>query len=234
MLRGSSCVLDPFGGVGKIFLVSEWLPNLKIYATEIEPEWARANPNIIVANAKSLPYKDNFFDSICTSPTYGNRMADTLIDTYDRITYTSKLGRKLHKDNSGSMQWGKAYKDFHVAVWYECTRVLQEGGVFILNIKDHIRAGKVQHVTDWHIATLESIGYKVELHNKIDTPSMRFGENGEKRIEYESVIKLVLKSKSQLTKRAADVCPRCAGTGVRTPRKFTYDCRYCSGTGKRR
>ena len=36
------------------------------------------------------------------------------------------------------------------------------------------------------------------------------------------------------TRRAADVCPKCAGKGVRTPRKFCYQCKYCGGTGKRR
>lgn len=193
MLANSNCILDPFGGTGKVFLLNQWYPLAEIHAVEIEPEWAGMNQRTTLGNALELPWKDNYFDAICTSPTYGNRMADGLLDGYERITYTAKLGRKLSPGNSGGMQWGKEYKAFHVKAWNEATRVLKSGGVFVLNIKNHIRDGKEQHVTEWHIETLQEIGYEVVDHAKIRTPSMRFGQNGEKRIEHESVIKLVLK-----------------------------------------
>ena len=198
MLADSTCILDPFGGTGKVFLLNRWYPHAEIQATEIEPEWAAINPRTTLANALVLPWQDNYFDAVCTSPTYGNRMADELLDGYDRITYTAKLGRKLNADNSGSMQWGKEYRDFHTKAWQEATRVLRIGGVFVLNIKNHIRNGQEQFVTEWHIETILSLGYEVVEHLKINTPSMRFGQNSEKRIEYESVIKLSLKSKRPL------------------------------------
>jgi hypothetical protein len=87
------------------------------------------------------------------------------------------------------MQWGDAYREFHVKAWTEATRVLAPGGTFVLNIKNHIRAGKEQPVTEWHIETLLSLGYQLIEHEKINTPSMRYGQNAEKRIEYESVVK---------------------------------------------
>ena len=104
------------------------------------------------------------------------------------MTYASHLARKLHPDNSGAMQWGPKYRAFHVAAWTEARRVLQRGGAFVLNIKDHIRGGDVQPVTQWHIGTLEALGFRLVEHRHINTPSMRRGRNSELRVEYESVI----------------------------------------------
>jgi tRNA G10 N-methylase Trm11 len=208
MLKGYNKILDPFGGTGKVFLLNLWYPNAEIQAIEIEPEWAKINPRTTHGNALALPWKDNYFDAICTSPTYGNRMADVLLDGYDRITYTAKLGRKLDKDNSGSLQWGKTYRDFHERAYLEATRVLQVGGAFVLNMKNHIRAGEEQFVTAWHIRTLESLGYEVVENQEVRTPSMKFGQNSELRLEFENVVKLVLKAKT-LSNTA---CTRLGGT----------------------
>jgi hypothetical protein len=51
------------------------------------------------------------------------------------------LGRPLTPGNSGALQWGEEYRALHVAVWTECRRVLKPGGIFVLNVKDHIRGG---------------------------------------------------------------------------------------------
>ena len=192
LAKGSKRILDPFAGTGKIFALQEMLPDAEIRAIEIEPEWAALDPRIEIGDALELPFPDNFFDAIITSPCYGNRMADTLLDGYKRITYTSCIGRKLHPHNAGSLQWGKKYRDFHWRAWEEAKRVLQNGGIFILNIKDHIRAGEQQMVTDWHIDALQALGFAVNNMLKIDTPSMGFGENREKRVPYEEIIKFTL------------------------------------------
>lgn len=193
-LRGSKRVLDPFGGTGKIFLLNRWLPDLQIEAVEIEPEWAALNPRTTLGNALALPWPDGYFDAICTSPTYGNRMADhhDARDDSPRNTYTHTLGRTLHPDNGGAMQWGDKYRDFHRKAWTEARRVLQPGGRFVLNIKDHIRGGVVQPVTKWHIDTLDDLGFREVWHRKIAAPSMGYGANGTVRVPYESVILLEL------------------------------------------
>jgi hypothetical protein len=191
MLKGRRRILDPFGGTGKVFLLEHWLPDAQIEAIELEPEFAAINPRTRVGNALYLPWGDGYFDAVCTSPTYGNRMADTTFSSSKGNTwqtYTCKIGRKLHPDNSGAMDWGDKYRILHVAAWTEARRVLQPGGVFVLNIKDHIRAGTVQPVTDWHIGTLQGLGFRLVEHRRINTPSMRHGRNGDKRVEYESVI----------------------------------------------
>ena len=188
MLKGRRRILDPFGGTGGAFELEKWLPGATVNCVELEPEWAACHPRTTLGSALALPWPDDYFDACCTSPVYGNRMSDTLLDGYSRITYTSKLGRKLHPDNAGALQWGDKYRAFHVAAWTEARRVLQPGGAFVLNIKDHIRSGAVVPVTAWHIDALTALGFRLLRHEQVPTPSMRYGANADKRVEYESVI----------------------------------------------
>lgn len=197
-LEGATRILDPFGGTGKIFALAELLPWwVQIEAVEIEPEWAALNPRTTLGNALALPWSDGYFSDIVTSPAYGNRMADCHVarDTSRRNTYTHAIGRKLHPDNSGAMQWGKQYREFHIRAWTEARRVLCPGGVFILNIKDHIRNGRTVAVTQWHIDALTILGFHLTEHVRVDCPGNRQGANGNARIDYESVIKFELRVK---------------------------------------
>lgn len=192
-LRGYPRILDPFGGVGGIFKLRAWLPNAQIEAVEIEPEWAAADSRITLGNALALPWPAASFDAICTSPAYGNRMADhhEARDDSTRYTYRHALGRPLSADNAGAMQWGNAYRDFHSLAWTEALRVLRTGGRFVLNCKNHFRRGRLQEVTEWHIAELERQGCAVvELHS-VACPGQRHGQNAHKRVTHETVAVLL-------------------------------------------
>lgn len=182
---GCRSVLDPFAGTGKIHL----LP-FDTVGVEIEPEWASMNEKTVCGDATSLPFGNESFDAVCTSPTYGNRMADNhnAKDSSRRLTYTHILGRKLHPNNSGKMQWGNRYRLFHQEAWSETKRVLRGQGIFILNISDHIRKGVVQPVTQFHIETITSMGFVLSEHIKVDTPRMKFGQNNAARVSHESVL----------------------------------------------
>jgi len=183
MLSGVKIVLDPFAGTGKITYLKHFMPETNFVAVELEPEWA----TMTVGNALRLPFADNTFDAVCTSPTYGNRMADGLRQSvldgkWTTHCYADKLGRRLSSGNSGAMQWGDTYRQFHIEAWRETARILQTGSMLILNIKDHIRDGKVQPVTEWHIGTIKDVGFELVEHIEVNTPSMRYGRNSEKRV----------------------------------------------------
>jgi SAM-dependent methyltransferase len=174
-------VLDPFGGTG---LIANLKPTGIQVSVELEREWAELTPEVaaaatVQANALHLPFADGSFDAIATSPCYGNRLADShdAKDGSVRRSYTHDLGRKLHEDNAGAMQWGDAYREFHVKAWTEAVRVLNTDGRFLLNIKDHIRNKQRQRVTDFHRDVLRMLGLKERHFRVIDAKHLRQGQN---------------------------------------------------------
>jgi SAM-dependent methyltransferase len=158
ILKLGATVLDPFAGTGGIHRLQDH--GYKTAGIEIETEWAALHPGTVVGSALDLPFGDDTFDAIVTSPTYGNRLADShnAADPELRRSYTHDLGHELNADNSGAMHWGDRYRRFHEEAWIEAVRVLAPSGVFLLNVKDHIRRGARQHVAGWHVTTLCRLG----------------------------------------------------------------------------
>jgi SAM-dependent methyltransferase len=181
VLAGYRWVLDPFAGTGLIHELQDH--GFDTIGIELEPEWAQMHSSTEIGDALSLHFDDEDFDAICTSPTYGNRMADAhdARDAATRRSYTHDLGRKLSPGNSGRLQWGEKYRAFHEEAWDEATRVLRPRGRFVLNIKDHIRNGKRQLVSGWHVTTLCSFGLTLLFHVEVEASSMKAGSNGELR-----------------------------------------------------
>lgn len=195
MIRDKKFIFDPLAGTGErlLELKEKYLPDTVFIGTEIEKEWADITPSIVINMDvfKYLRFTSLRFDGILTSPVFGNRMSDhhNAKDASKRNTYTHRLGRPLSENNSGKLHWGKdEYAQFHVYLWKECVRVLKQNGIFILNIKNHYKKGIIQNVTEWHEDILLSSGLKKVEHIKIETPSLKFGQNSELRIPYESII----------------------------------------------
>lgn len=187
--RASARVLDPFAGIGGVFGLRELGFQGDIVGVEIEPEWAANHPGIIVGNAISLEFPDECFDAIVTSPVYGNRMSDhhEARDASRRNTYRHVLGRRLHPDNAGQLQWGDKYREFHTLAWAEAVRVLKTGGLFFLNIKDHIRKGERQNVALWHQGCLMDLGLLPRACDRVAARGNGYGNNGRERVPYELV-----------------------------------------------
>jgi SAM-dependent methyltransferase len=184
-------IIDPFAGTGKVHLLTEGRPTESI-GIELEPEWANLHPNTQVGNALHLPFEDASFDCLCTSPSYGNRLADSheAKDGSRRYSYRHVLGRKLHPDNSGQLQWGQKYRDFHQAAWREALRVLTPDALIAINSSNHIRGGKEQLVTEWHLAYFLEHGCAVLDLDTVITSRLRHGANRESRSGYENVFLL--------------------------------------------
>jgi len=196
---GCRKILDPFGGTGKVGLLRDHgVPSeARIATVEIEPEWGAAPaPGVdtrVVGDATALPFATESFDAIITSPCYGNRMADRYLppsgSPWTYRTYACALGRRPSPRSAGGMQWGPDYRALHGQAWREAWRVLEPGGRLVLNISDHVRGGEVVPVTDWHVQTLEHLGFQVAHHGvSVTTPRMRHGRNRELRVAGESVI----------------------------------------------
>lgn len=175
-------VIDPFAGVGKIHALSQYTMGV-----ELEPEWAEQSTYTIVGNALDLPFYNGEFSAAATSPCFGNRMADhhDAKDASKRNTYKHKLGRDPSPGSSSILHWGKNYRRFHKAAWTELTRVVAPGGRFVLNIKNHIRGGVEQPVSEWHMTTLIRLGWKLVAIDVISTRGLGYGANHELRTDHE-------------------------------------------------
>jgi len=195
LLFGCTNVLDPFGGVGKLALIKQHGFTGKVVCNELEREWAETGKYDVdewhIGDAANMGWAaSNSFDAICTSPTYGNRMADhhNAKDASKRITYRHCLGRPLDDNNTGKMQWGEKYRQKHIEIYSECLRVLKPNGLMIVNVSDHIRKGQVVNVVKWHKETLTNFGMKLIDEIKVETPRMGFGQNAKSRVQHECIL----------------------------------------------
>lgn len=193
-------VLDPMAGVGGITDITGQFPQVVLTMIEIEQEWADVAERKIsypsrVLNADFLTWAHNQemmeHDIIMTSPTYGNRMADChtpgAADTSVRNTYRHVLERPLTEGSSAGMQWGEEYREFHEMAWGLVYNLLTPTGIFVLNVKDHIRKGVKQPVCAWHKSLCLSLGFPLAHYYEIPVKGNRQGENGQVRVDSEMV-----------------------------------------------
>lgn len=199
VLKSYNCksVLDPFAGTGKIGKIKEYGYDGQIYANEIEKEWLSQSKYDIdymfFEDAQFCDFGGVIFDAICTSPTYGNRMADhhNAKDSSKRNTYTHCIGHDLKDGNTGKMQFGREYKQKHEMIYKNIVNHLKPGGVFILNISNHIRKGEEVDVCSWHIETLKFLGLHVEKDIKVQTHRLGYGSNSSARVKFEHIYVLI-------------------------------------------
>jgi SAM-dependent methyltransferase len=193
-------ILDPFAGIGRV----HQLTAAATFGVEIEPEWAAVHPRRnTVANALHLPFADNTFDGLVSSPCYGNRFSDHHMarDKSERRSYSHDMraatgdpSRLLHRDNAGTMRWGDDYRSFHDRARTECLRTLKPGALVVINVSNFYRlvAGEDQEqlVTEWHFSWFMRNHCDVLDFDCVTTQRMRKGANREKRVAHENVFAL--------------------------------------------
>lgn len=186
-LENGDRVFDPFAGTGKgvEYLRAE---GFEAYGIELEPEWAAQNEYVYEDNALIRTAWMKGVHAIFTSPTFGNRMADK--DLRDSVagTYAKSLGHLASEGSSCHLQWGPAYRIFHIRAWHNAYDVLEDGGLFLLNIKDHPRGNELQHVPEWHCEVLEGFGFTEIAREFVKTPGNRRGTNKHKSLDGEFLI----------------------------------------------
>jgi hypothetical protein len=195
LLFGYKRILDPMAGTGKIAMIKalqSW--HGWITCNDLEPDWKCLYDvnDWHHTDASHMDWADNnSFDAIITSPTYGNRFADhwNRKDTSKRYSYFFNLGHDLQPENTGIMHWGNEYRAKHILIWKECTRVLQQGGRFILNVKNFIKNGKEIDITSWHKEIILGLGcYQLTQTIEIPVKGMRNGANNKLRVDHESLL----------------------------------------------
>lgn len=105
-----------------------------------------------------------------------------------RITYRHKLGRMPSTGSAAILQWGGLYRDHHKRFLEAALEVLEPGALCVVNMKNHIRDGVEQLVTEWWVNTLLVRGCQLVEVRRVPTPGMGYGANGSARTECEFLI----------------------------------------------
>lgn len=169
----------------------------------------------VVGDAADLDYEDGSFHAVITSPDFGNRGSDhhNAKDTHKpcqgrgckgcgglgvslRRSYTHDLryvtgdmSYQLDPANSGRYRsTDPRYWERQAAYWAEAFRVLKDGGLMVVDVKDGVEAGRVVAVVEPHRQLLESVGFAIETLIPLPMPGLRNGANGELRSDGHIII----------------------------------------------
>ena len=112
-----------------------------------------------------------------------------------RNTYAHALRRSgveiVHsEENAAIMQWGTLYRAFHEQAWQVVDRLLRPEGLVLLNVKNHVRAGRLQRVVEFHLNTFLWMGYTIEEVRRVETRGLAYGANYDVRTPVELILAL--------------------------------------------
>jgi len=160
LIKDIKVIFDPFAGTGKIALIKGLGFNGLIFCNDLGKEYKELNNYDVDVWLHEDASVIKFFgaDCIVTSPTYGNRMADShnAKDSSKRITYTHQIGRKLTEGNTGKMQWGDKYRTKHIDCYNNFYNICQKNlPTFMKNYRnDTPECQNYLHHFDYHFLVL--------------------------------------------------------------------------------
>lgn len=210
-------VLDPFAGVGKVHGLPYVTTGIELEPEWAMQASEHGEGEVIVADSLAwMEATRRRFGAVVVSPVYGNRMSDHH-DARDkcstcrgdgkvevsggltvcpkcggsglspRRSYRHDLGRMPSDGSSAVMHYNAEYRAFHRRAWAGVHRVLKPGGLFYLNVSDHIRGGRRVRVADWHRKTVEHLGFDRLRTIRVPTSRMKYGQNHQARVGSELV-----------------------------------------------
>jgi hypothetical protein len=175
-------LLDPFCGSGRIADLADLYT---CYGIEIEAEWAdqarrRGLAEVWTGRAEDVLAAwagQRRFHAICTSPCYGNRLADQYAPDLQapkhrlRRTYRLALGHALAEGSLAALQWtNEGFRTQHACILERGVEVLLPGGLFFLNVKNHRREHRLQLVSEWFLQLLLDLGLELLDTRKLVAP----------------------------------------------------------------
>jgi DNA modification methylase len=193
--KGANIVLDPFGGVGTIGDIKTHGYQGQVWVNELEGEWVSQHSRhdvdrSMTGDARKMPIKTGEVDMIVTSPTYGNLLGKSRLQSQElhTLSYANALGRSLSEGNTGSTLFTDKYRSIHREAYKEFFRVLKDDGTAVINVKDPISKGQRVPVTDFHIQAMEEAGFK--LVDTIEIKAKGLPEGGLKtpKVDTESIL----------------------------------------------
>lgn len=194
-------LLDPFGGTGVKLAQIAARVGLEPLAFEIEPGYVddpATHPCVVLGDSTSMPLIDGCVPAAVTSPVYPNGMADNFrSSSYDdsrRHTYIHNLrarygpGYALQPNNTAGVGSPRSSRkalarmyELHAKVWAEVFRVLQHGGVFVVNTKD---TPKIPFTADT-CTQLTEAGFQIVTQREVATPGHNDQQHADRKVRHE-------------------------------------------------
>lgn len=186
---------DPFAGTGeRLGQLCDQL-GLTFTGCEIEPEFIK-DRRVWVGDSRygeSYPYWHRH--CVVTSPVYPNGMTDHFKpkDNSRRITYRQVLASILGHDRPldlGNMgRYGpRQGKKSASTYWQLAAECIEHWPTqVVVNVSDCIHNKEVYPVVEHWAKLLVDRGYHISIR-RVETPRMRYGANGNSRVDTEAVI----------------------------------------------